>query len=61
MAITVHSSDCECFRCKALSIGFSFRGGGGYTRQSFHETTNREVVDEMKRVSAEEGREIEKV
>lgn len=29
----------ECFRCRVSTVGFSFRGGGGYTRESFHEQT----------------------
>ena len=32
----------ECFRCRVASVGFSFRGGGGYTRSSFHDYTNAE-------------------
>lgn len=29
----------ECYRCRVSSVGFSFRGGGGYTRDSFHDYT----------------------
>lgn len=29
----------ECFRCRVQTVGFQFRGGGGYTRQMFHEHT----------------------
>ena len=32
----------ECFRCRVSSVGFSFRGGGGYTRDSFHDYTTAE-------------------
>lgn len=28
-----------CFNCRVRSVGFSFVGGGGYTRQSFHNHT----------------------
>jgi len=28
-----------CFLCRVGSVGFSFRGGGGYTKQSFHDST----------------------
>jgi hypothetical protein len=32
----------ECFRCRVSSVGFSFVGGGGYTRDSFHDYTTAE-------------------
>ena len=32
-----------CFLCRVRSVGFSFVGGGGYTRQSFHERTTAEA------------------
>jgi len=28
-----------CFLCRMRSIGFTFRGGGGYTRRAFHDST----------------------
>lgn len=31
-----------CFLCRVRSVGFSFVGGGGYTRASFHERTTSE-------------------
>jgi hypothetical protein len=37
----------ECFRCRVLTVGFSFRGGGGYTRQSFHDSTISEKRAEI--------------
>ena len=36
----------ECFRCRVSSVGFSFRGGGGYTREAFRERTNTEFLNE---------------
>jgi hypothetical protein len=32
-----------CFLCRVRSVGFSFVGGGGYTRHSFHERTTAEA------------------
>ena len=40
-----------CFHCRVASVGFSFVGGGGYTRQSFHDRTISE-----KRAEILEGR-----
>ena len=37
----------ECFRCRVATVGFSFRGGGGYTRQSFHDNTIAEKRAEI--------------
>lgn len=37
----------ECFRCRVSSVGFKFVGGGGYTRESFHEYTIAERQREM--------------
>lgn len=36
----------ECFRCRIRGVGFTFRGGGGYTRESFRERTNTEFLNE---------------
>ena len=36
-----------CFLCRVSSVGFSFRGGGGYTRQSFHDSTIAEKRAEL--------------
>jgi hypothetical protein len=36
----------ECFRCRVLGVGFTFRGGGGYTRESFRDRTNTEFLNE---------------
>ena len=36
-----------CFLCRVGSVGFSFRGGGGYTRQSFHDSTISEKRAEI--------------
>lgn len=36
----------ECFRCRVSSVGFAFRGGGGYTRDSFRNSTNTEFLNE---------------
>ncbi len=36
----------ECFRCRIQGVGFSFRGGGGYGRENFHERTNAEFLRE---------------
>lgn len=42
----------ECFRCRVQSVGFHFRGGGGYTREAFHEHTIAErqaqILGDMK-------------
>ena len=35
-----------CFRCRVKTVGFSFVGGGGYTRESFHERTTAEFLRE---------------
>ena len=37
----------ECFRCRIRGVGFSFVGGGGYTRESFHERTTNEARREI--------------
>jgi hypothetical protein len=37
----------ECYRCRVASVGFSFRGGGGYTRDSFHNSTIAEKRAEI--------------
>lgn len=29
----------ECFNCRVRTVGFSFVGGGGYTRSTFHDST----------------------
>jgi hypothetical protein len=37
----------ECFRCRVLSVGFGFRGGGFlYGRKNFAERTNAEWLNE---------------
>lgn len=36
-----------CFNCRVRSVGFSFVGGGGYTRQSFHNSTISEKRREI--------------
>lgn len=36
-----------CFNCRARSVGFSFVGGGGYTRTSFHDQTIAEKRAEI--------------
>lgn len=37
----------ECFRCRVLSVGYVWRGGGHlYGRASFSERTNAEYVAE---------------
>ena len=28
-----------CFHCRVATVGFTFVGGGGYTRSSFHDRT----------------------
>lgn len=37
----------ECFNCRVRSVGFSFVGGGGYTRDSFHDRTISERRNEI--------------
>ena len=37
----------ECFNCRVRSVGFSFVGGGGYTRTSFHDRTISERRNEI--------------
>ena len=36
-----------CFLCRVRSVGFSFVGGGGYTRASFHDSTISEKRAEI--------------
>ena len=36
-----------CFLCRVGSVGFSFRGGGSYGRDSFHDYTNAERRSEI--------------
>lgn len=36
-----------CYHCRVASVGFSFRGGGGYTRDTFHDYTNAERQAEI--------------
>ena len=36
----------ECFKHRVSTIGFKFIGGGGYTREAFHERTNQEFLIE---------------
>jgi hypothetical protein len=42
-----------CFLCRVASVGFAFRGGGGYTRESFHDYTIAE-----RRAEILDGREL---
>ena len=42
-----------CFLCRVGSVGFSFRGGGSYGRESFHNYTNTE-----RRAEILDGREL---
>jgi hypothetical protein len=37
----------ECFNCRVRSVGFSFVGGGGYTRKAFHNATIAEKRAEV--------------
>lgn len=37
----------ECFNCRVRTVGFSFVGGGGYTRASFHDRTIAEKRAEI--------------
>ena len=47
-----HQRDAEagtdtCFRCRVLTVGFGFRGGGFmYGRKQFAERTNAEFINE---------------
>jgi hypothetical protein len=37
----------ECFRCRVISVGFGWRGGGyNFGRHNFHDRTNAEFVNE---------------
>jgi hypothetical protein len=49
----------ECFRCRVSGIGFSFVGGGGFTREAFHAATNHEVRQATVRAAKRSGRAIE--
>lgn len=49
----------ERFREKLRSLSFHWRGGGGYTKQDFHDRTNAEFVREF--VDRTDGRKIEPV
>lgn len=35
-----------CFKCRIQGVGITFRGGGGYGRAQFNETTNAEFLRE---------------
>lgn len=37
----------DCYRCSVSGVGITFRGGGGYTRQSFHDYTIAEKRAEI--------------
>ena len=41
------SPDEICFHCRVASVGFSFVGGGGYTRANFHDSTIAEKRAEI--------------
>jgi hypothetical protein len=36
-----------CFNCRVRTVGFSFVGGGGYTQESFHNSTIAEKRAEI--------------
>jgi hypothetical protein len=36
----------ECFRCRVSSVGFTWRGGGGTTRETFSTRTTTEWLNE---------------
>lgn len=52
----LHSKTQLCYKCflKDGGPGFSFIGGGGYTRQTFHDQTTAEVIRQN---SAKQGSE----
>jgi hypothetical protein len=35
-----------CFKCRIQNVGITFRGGGGYGKAQFHESTNAEFLRE---------------
>lgn len=35
-----------CFHCRIQGVGITFRGGGGYGRKQFNESTNAEFIRE---------------
>lgn len=37
----------ECFLCRVSGVAFTFRGGGGYGREAFHNMTNAEKKAEI--------------
>jgi hypothetical protein len=55
------SSGDVCFKCKLSSVGFTYKGGGGFGRAAFHEGTNREAEAEIVREAAKNGVEVQPV
>lgn len=55
------SSGKWCFRCKLDNLSFSFVGGGGYSRESFHNHTVGEIQREQMRESRAKGYDLEKI
>jgi hypothetical protein len=49
------------FKCKLSSVGFTYKGGGGFGRAAFHEGTNREAEAEIVREAAKNGVEVQPV
>ena len=37
----------ECFNCRVRTVGFTFVGGGGYTRDNWHDRTIAEKRAEV--------------
>lgn len=49
------SSGPTCFKCKAQSIGFNWRGATGIGRKNFHDSTIRGAVEESIRAEKAAG------
>jgi hypothetical protein len=55
------SSGDVCFRCKVRGLSWHFKGGGGYGRDAFRESTNREVAAKIVADAKANGHEVQPV
>jgi hypothetical protein len=51
----------EAFKEKIRSIGFTYKGGGGYGRENFSARTNAEVCRQTEVTAEKLGRPVERV
>lgn len=47
-----------CYPCKLSGLSFAWRGGGGHTKEDFHNTTNKEVADGIVREAKQNGYDV---